>query len=68
MSQERETLNRRRLFAGAGAIGAAAALAAVLPGAPQAPAVATQGDDPEKRRLGYQLSEHVKRYYQTARV
>jgi hypothetical protein len=60
-------LARRTLFAGAGTAGALAAAAALLPkaatpvvvAAPAAPAVADGG---------YQLTEHVQRYYQTARV
>lgn len=60
-------LSRRTLFAGAGSAGALAAAAAVLPGAaavPSAPAAPVAGDAPE----GYRLTEHVKRYYRTARV
>lgn len=59
-------LSRRTVFAGAGVVGAAAAAAAVLPGVVQntAPAaVATPS-----ATGGYQLTEHVQRYYQTARV
>lgn len=61
-------LSRRTVFAGAGAVGAAAAAAAVLPGvvhnaaAPAAPVAAPAAGS------GYQLTEHVQRYYQTARV
>lgn len=60
-------LKRRGLLIGAGAVGAAAVAAKVLPGTPAAvvePAVvktATAGD-------GYQLTAHVQRYYDTARV
>ncbi|MGB3068330.1 MAG: formate dehydrogenase [Ottowia sp.] len=59
-------LSRRTIFAGAGAAGAAATVAAILPGviqkstpAPSAPLAATDG---------YQLTEHVQRYYRTAKV
>ena len=55
---------RRRLFAGAGA---AAALVAVLPRQPGPAAVATAPESPDQGG-GYRLSEHVRRYYQTARV
>ncbi len=60
-------LSRRTLFAGAGTVGALAAAAAVLPKvvAPVPtllPAAVTAADS------GYQLTEHVQRYYQTARV
>ena len=62
-------LSRRTLFAGAGTLGALAAAAAVLPGAKDEPAVASA--DPAATAdagQGYRLTEHVKRYYQTARV
>jgi hypothetical protein len=60
--------DRRRLFAAGGTVGALAAAAAVLPlvrpaDAPKADAKAVPG-----KGGGYQLSEHVQRYYQTARV
>ena len=60
-------LSRRRLFAGASAAGAAAAVAAALPAlAPEAaPVVAKPA--PEAGG-GYQLTAHVKRYYETTRV
>ena len=62
-------VSRRRLFAGAGTAGALAAVASVLPlqreavvatVAPTKPAPAAGG--------GYQLTAHVQRYYQTAKV
>jgi hypothetical protein len=63
-------LSRRTVFAGAGAAGALAAAAVVLPGAEQAVAVRTAGAQPGKPDPsgGYQLTEHVKQYYATARV
>ena len=66
---DRPVPTRRRVFAAAGTVGALAAVAAVLPGTsrpvaapaePAAPAPSSGG--------GYQLSEHVQRYYRTARV
>lgn len=68
-SPDSATLSRRRMFAGAGGVGALAAVAAVLPlakveVAPVASAQAGAGEGDG----GYQLTEHVKRYYQTARV
>lgn len=62
------TLSRRTVFVGAGTAGALGALAAVsaLPGAAPAPAqVAATQPDPAG---GYQLTDHVKQYYQTARI
>lgn len=63
-----EPLSRRTLFVGAGTAGALAAAAAVLPlgQGPVATAVATA--KPVAEAGGYQLTEHVLRYYQTARV
>jgi hypothetical protein len=62
-----QTLNRRTAFLGAGAVGALAAAVAVLPkGSKPVPQVAEaiKSDDSG----GYQLTEHVKRYYATARI
>lgn len=66
-----DALTRRRVFAGAGAVGALAAVAAVVPltAKPTAP---TPGrklvSDGSANAGGYQLSDHVLRYYETARV
>lgn len=64
---ERSTLTRRRMFAGVGTAGALAAVAAVLPGQPPAPVAALPKPAPDTGG-GYQLTEHVRRYYQTAKV
>jgi hypothetical protein len=69
MSQSEGKLSRRTLFAGAGTVGAVAAVAslipsvqqAVLPAEPQAKAAPLKGG-------GYTLTEHVKRYYKTTLV
>ena len=60
-------LTRRRVFAGAGTAGALAAVAAVLPVTPAPPQVAHARKAPDATD-GYQLTEHVRRYYQTAKV
>ncbi len=62
-------LSRRTLFAGAGTAGALAAAVSVLPPVRAVPEVAATlpRSKPEKGG-GYALSEHVKHYYQTARV
>ncbi|MDM0044833.1 formate dehydrogenase [Variovorax dokdonensis] len=61
-------LSRRKLVARASVAGAAAAAAAALPavtqGAKAAPSVGAKPDTGS----GYQLTEHVKRYYRTAKV
>jgi hypothetical protein len=61
-------VSRRKLFAGAGTLGAIAATASLLPVA--APVVAPKVPvkvSPAKGG-GYHLSEHVKRYYKTTLV
>ena len=60
-------LNRRTVFAGAGAVGALAAVASVLPNAREAAPAAAPADKAETS-AGYRLSEHVKQYYATART
>lgn len=62
------SIPRRRLFAGAGTATALAAAAVALPLAKQAePAAESPKPAPEKGG-GYQLSAHVKRYYETTKV
>lgn len=70
MSDAKSTpaLSRRRLFAGAGTVGALAAAATVLPLKPEAPPVAAAPQPPVDPEAGYQLTEHVQHYYRTARV
>jgi hypothetical protein len=60
-------LSRRTLFAGAGTAGGLAAVAAALPLARTAGPAAVAAA-PAVAEGGYQLTEHVQRYYQTARV
>lgn len=60
-------LSRRHVFVGAGTAGALAAVAAVLPkGQPAVVQAVAEAAAPQTK--GYQLTEHVQRYYQTARV
>ena len=66
-SQDSAALSRRRLFAGVGGMGALAAVAVVLPST-KAEVAATAVTQADAAKDGYQLTEHVKRYYQTARV
>ncbi len=61
-------LSRRTVFVGVGAVGAAAATAALLPGVVQAPPPMPTAAATPPARGGYQLTEHVQRYYQTAKV
>lgn len=70
MNQSKSSpVSRRTVFAGAGAVGALAAVVAVAPrvepAIAQAPvASADQGTEDGR----YQVTAHVSRYYQTARV
>lgn len=62
-------LNRRTALAGAGAVGALAAAATVLPGGDKAPATPVAAAKPAPEQGGgYQLSEHVRQYYAKARI
>ena len=69
MSQTANPVSRRRLFAGAGTLGAVAAAAGLLPGLkPQVAEVVEVQPPPPANGGGYRLSEHVKRYYKTTLV
>lgn len=60
--------SRRGFFFGAAATGAAAAVIVALPGV-RAPEVVLAPPKPAPENGGgYSLSEHVERYYKTARV
>lgn len=61
-------LDRRTVFAGAGAAGALAVAAVVLPGAPSAPSATVARAKPGRQDGAYQLTEHVKQYYDKARA
>jgi len=59
---------RRLLFAGAGTAAAVAAVAAVAPVAHEAATPVADKKDAPEQGGGYQVTEHVLRYYDTARV
>lgn len=67
MSSQNSKLSRRTLFAGAGTVGAVATATSLLPQIQDLAPQATQKAKPE-RGGGYELSEHVKRYYKTTLV
>ncbi|MDH5538996.1 MAG: formate dehydrogenase [Rhizobacter sp.] len=67
MNDPKSKLSRRHVFAGAGTVGALAVVATVLPGASKDLAKASKGAAPAKE-AGYQETQHVLQYYQTARV
>ncbi|HUF20575.1 MAG TPA: twin-arginine translocation signal domain-containing protein [Burkholderiales bacterium] len=60
-------LSRRRFLAVAGLGGAGAAVGAVAAAQP-APAVATGNAPDGQKQKGYQVTEHIRKYYRTARV
>lgn len=68
MSQPKSKLSRRTLFVGAGTAGAIAATASLLPRITEEAAAVPPLKDPPAKGGGYQLTEHVKRYYRTTLV
>jgi hypothetical protein len=67
-SKDQVAPSRRGFFMGAAAAGAAVAAVSALPGMNTPEAVAKTLPPAPENGGGYSLSEHVKRYYQTARV
>lgn len=70
MTDRKPTIDRRKALAGAGTAGALAAAAAVLPSM-QGAAPAGEGVDAKpagESAAGYRLTEHIKRYYASARI
>jgi hypothetical protein len=66
---EQPALRRRKLLGAVGTTGALAAAATVLStGHGEPDAAAEPGDAAMQKTRGYQLSEHVLRYYETTRV
>ena len=70
MGNARNPVDRRAMLAGAGAVGALAAAATLLPGKQAADAVATAASakPASDTAAGYRLTEHVKQYYKTTRI
>ena len=68
MKQPQSKLSRRTLFAGAATTGALAVAASVTPAVRQAELAPAAPKEPPTRGGGYELSEHVKQYYQTTRL
>ena len=60
--------SRRGFFFGAAATGAAAAAVMALPGLQAPPVTAAVPKPMPENGGGYSLSEHVERYYKTARI
>lgn len=69
MSQSQNKLSRRTLFAGAGTAGAVVAAASLLPGVARETIAAPESRKaPPERGGGYELTEHVKRYYKSTLI
>lgn len=68
MQESQAKPSRRRLFFGVAAGGAAAVAVVVLPGVPVPEAARQELKPAPEKGSGYSLTEHVKRYYKTARV
>ena len=67
-SSKPDPISRRTVFAGAGVVGAVGAIAAVTSVPGLAPLPEKTADARLDAAGGYQLTEHVKRYYATARI
>jgi len=65
---EKPLLSRRTAIAGAGVAGAAAAAATMMPGVAGSAGAAVASTQAADASTGYRESEHVKRYYRSARV
>lgn len=63
---EKAKLSRRKFLLAAGAGGAATVAAVAVKTAPQGATASAEAGG--KKRKGYQLTEHVRRYYETAKV
>lgn len=68
MTQITRSVSRRILFAGAGTAGALAAAAKLLPAVRETAEAPPSPKEPPAKGGGYQLSEHVQRYFKTTRV
>lgn len=69
MTQSTPKLSRRTLFAGAGTVGAIAAVARLMPAVQELELPAAQALKPAPEKGGgYTLSAHVKQYYKTTLV
>ncbi|MEO6973737.1 MAG: formate dehydrogenase [Rhodoferax sp.] len=68
MRQSQSKLSRRTVFAGAGTVGVVAAVAGLIPSTDKPQPASAQPKVAPTRGGGYSLTDHVKRYYKTARV
>jgi hypothetical protein len=68
MQESQPKPSRRGFFFGVAATGAAAAAIVTLPGALVPEAELPESKPAPEKGGGYSLSDHVKRYYKTARI
>jgi hypothetical protein len=68
MSQPGNKLSRRTIFTGAATAGALGAATALLPRTGQPPTTATPPQPAPEGGGGYQVSDHVLKYYKTTRI
>ena len=68
MRDPKKSLDRRTMLGGAGAVGALAAAAVVLPAAQSTPPPQAKAEPLPDTAAGYRLTEHVKRYYASTRI
>jgi hypothetical protein len=68
MNQPSSKLSRRTVFVGAGTVSAMAAAASLLPSVQNAAKLPAALPKAPANGGGYSLTDHVKQYYQTARV
>ena len=61
-------ISRRKVFAGVGTVGALAAVAAAVPLLKAEPEIVAAKSATARGGDGYQATEHVQQYYQTARA
>lgn len=67
-ASDRPVMHRRKLLGAAGTTGALAAAATLLATRQGESEAQAQGEEKATSQGGYRLTEHVLRYYQTARV
>jgi len=68
MKEPQGKLSRRKLFAGAGTVGAIAAVATVMPSVKSVEPAAQDARPAPSKGGGYHMSEHIKRYFKTTLV
>ncbi len=68
MTPSARSVSRRTLFAGAGTAGALAAAASLLPSVRESTQADATPKAPPAKGGGYQLTEHVQRYFKTTRI